>query len=150
MLRDVTQTPQLAIRAAAGVGLIYHSAPVLFTPAGYTNFVHQLAWVGLPWPELSAASVASLEFVGGLCVLLGAFTVFASVLVALELSTRVLTIFVIGKGFPPPLPGQMPLPDYETNLFYILFLVSLVIAGGGKYALDNGIWAWAAKSATVS
>ena len=61
-----------------------------------------------------------------------------------------LTIFVIGKGFPPPLPGQMPLPDYETNLFYILFLTSLVIAGGGKYALDNGIWAWAAKSAAKS
>ncbi len=78
-------------------------------------------------------------------MLLGAFTVFASLLVALELSTRVLTIFLIGKGF-PPLPGQMPLPDYETNLFYILFLVALVMAGGGKYALDNGIWSWAARS----
>ncbi len=38
----------------------------------------------------------------------------------------------------------MPLLDYETNLFYILFLVALVTAGGGKYALDNGIWSWAA------
>lgn len=150
MLRDTTQTPQLAIRLAAGGGLIYHSAPIIFTSGGYANFVHQLTQVGIPWPELSAAAVGSLELVGGLCVLLGAFTVFASILVALELSTRVLTIFLIGKGFPPPLPGQMPLPDYETNLFYILFLVSLVIAGGGKYALDNGIWSWAAKSAATS
>jgi putative oxidoreductase len=150
MLRDISQTPQLAIRLAAGGGLIYHSAPIVFTQAGYANFVHQLTEVGLPWPELSAASVGSLELVGGLCVLLGAFTVFASLLVALELSTRVLTIFVIGKGFPPPLPGQMPLPDYETNLFYILFLTALVIAGGGKYALDNGIWRWVAKSAATS
>ncbi len=150
MLRDISQTPQLAIRVAAGGGLIYHSAPIIFTQAGYANFVHQLTEVGLPWPELSAAGVGSLEFVGGLCVLLGAFTVFASFLVAVELSTRVLTIFFIGKGFPPPLPGQMPLPDYETNLFYILFLVALVIAGGGKYALDTGIWAWAAKSAATS
>jgi uncharacterized membrane protein YphA (DoxX/SURF4 family) len=150
MLRDMTQTPQLAIRIAAGGGLIYHSAPIIFTSGGYANFVHQLSAVGLPWPELSAAGVGSLEFVGGLCVLFGAFTVFASVLLALELSTRVITIFLIGKGFPPPLPGQMPLPDYETNLFYILFLTALAIAGGGKYALDNGIWAWAAKSATVS
>ncbi|HEY0302497.1 MAG TPA: DoxX family protein [Rhizomicrobium sp.] len=150
MLKDMTQIPQLAIRPVAGLGMMYHAAPVLFTSAGYANFVHQLTEVGLPWPQLSAALVAGLEFVGGLGVLLGAFTVFFSFLLALELSTRVLVIFLKGDGFPPPLPGQMPLPDYETNLFYILFFTALVIAGGGKYALDRLIWAWEEKAALKS
>jgi putative oxidoreductase len=150
MLKDRTQIPQLALRPIVGLGLIYHSAPVLFTGAGYANFVHELSGVGIPLPQLSAALVGGLEFFGGLGVLLGAFTVFLSFLLALEMGTRVVVIFLVGKGFPAPLPGQLPLPGYETNFLYIGFLLALVIAGGGRFALDTRISSWELTSAATS
>lgn len=136
MLRDVSEWPQLVIRPVVGIGLIYHAGPMLFTTIGHDNFVHMLNQVGLPWPEVTAYLVAGLELVSGLAVLVGAFAALFSLLAALELLTRITGIYLSGRGFPSPLPGQPPLPDYETNLLYIGLLVALAIAGAGLYSVD--------------
>ncbi|OAN67111.1 DoxX family protein [Sphingomonas sp. TDK1] len=146
MLKDRTQIPQLAIRPVVGLGMLYHSTPALLTADGYANFVHMLKQAGVPWPELAAAIVAALECTGGFCILIGAFTVFFSFLLAGELCVRIVSIYLSGNGFPDPLPGGQPLPSYETNLFYILFTTALINAGGGKFAADTLIWAWVKKS----
>jgi putative oxidoreductase len=136
MVRDKSEWPQLAIRPVVGIGLIYHGGPMLLTAAGHDNFVHMLKQVGLPWPELMAYLVSALELVGGIAVLIGAFTVLFSLLVALEMLTRIIWIYLSGHGYPTPLPGQPALPDYETNLLYIGLLLALTIAGAGLCSVD--------------
>jgi putative oxidoreductase len=137
MIRNFSEWPQVALRPVTGIGLVIHGGQAIFSSSGYANFVHMLHEVGLPWPELSAALVAGLELVGGIAVLLGALTQFFSVIVALELLVRISFIFLSGHGFPEPLPGQPPLPGYETNLFYIGFLLALAIAGPGRFSIDE-------------
>ena len=130
------QLPQVPLRIAVGGALIYHSAPFLFTSAGHANFAYMLNQVGLPVPGLTAWMVALLEFAGGVALVLGFLTDFAAVLVGFEISTRLLVIWLRGKGFPTPLPGEPPLPGYELNLQYLAGMIAVLIAGPGLYSFD--------------
>lgn len=135
MLRDWTQWPQLPVRVGVGLCLMYDSAPWVFTRSGHDNFTHMLGEVGLPLPWLMAWGVGLLEFFGGLALVMGAFINVVSVLLALEIATRLIGFWVHG-GIPPPLPGESPINGYEQNLMYIAGLVALYIAGAGRPSVD--------------
>ena len=136
MLRDVREKPQVALRVAIGLSLLYHSAPWVFTSGGHANFVHMLQAVGLPLPELSAWAVAILEVTGGAALVIGLWVPVMAALVGLEILIRVSFISLKGAGFPQPLPGSPGLPDLETNLLWVGGLIALVIAGAGWYSVD--------------
>jgi putative oxidoreductase len=136
MLRDVREKPQVPLRIAVGLSLLYHSIPWVFTASGHANFVHMLETVGLPLPELSAWAVAGLEVVGGVALVIGLWVPVMAALVALEVLIRVSFITLMGAGFPQPLPGMPGLPDVETNLLWVGGLIALVIAGAGWYSVD--------------
>jgi putative oxidoreductase len=137
--RHRNQLPQIPLRVGVGGALLYHSAPMVLTADGHANFTHMLEEVGLPLPDLSAWGVGGLELAGSLALIAGAFVVFTSVVVSLEILVRIATIYLLGRGFPPPLQGQPPLPDYELNLLYVAGMAALVIAGAGRFSLD---WKW--------
>jgi len=134
--RNWMQLPQVPLRAGVGGALLYHSAPMVFTAAGHANFAYMLGEVGLPFPDLSAWGVALLELAGSLALIAGAFVVFTSAVVSLEILVRISTIYLLGRGFPAPMPGQSPLPDYELNLMYIAGMVALIIGGSGYFSYD--------------
>lgn len=136
MTIDVLQVPQVPLRIAAGGALVYHAVPFLL-PADHANFAHMLAEVGLPAPGLSAYMVALLEAVGGVALIFGFATTFFSILLCLEIGTRVLVIWLQGRGFPEPLPGMPPLPGFELNLQYLAEMICLIIAGPGMYSWDR-------------
>jgi putative oxidoreductase len=138
MLRDWTQWPQVPLRIGVGLCLIYDSAPWVFTRAGHDNFTHMLDTVGLPLPWLMAWGVGLLEFFGGVALVLGAFMNVVSLLLAVEIATRLIGFWVSG-GVPAPLPGQRPINGYEQNLMYIAALLVLYIAGAGRPSVDRAI-----------
>lgn len=138
MLKDWTQWPQLPVRIGVGICLMYDSYPWVFTRSGHDNFTHMLETVGLPLPGLMAWGVGLLEFFGGLALLLGAFINVVTVLLVLEISTRLIGFWLSG-GVPQPLPGQRPLNGYEMNLMYIASLGALFIAGAGRLSMDRYI-----------
>jgi putative oxidoreductase len=134
--RNWMQLPQIPLRIGVGLALLWHSAPMVLTAAGHENFTHMLGEVGLPFPGPNAWAVASLELAGGLALILGFQVTLASILVSLEILVRIVTIYLLGRGFPTPLPGQPALPDYELNLMYVAGMTALVIAGAGYYSFD--------------
>lgn len=136
MLRDVRQWPQIPLRVTVGMALLYHSAPWVFTSTGHANFTHMLKTVGLPLPGLSAWAVGLLEVFGGLALVIGAFVPPVAKVLAIEIVVRITFIFLKGHGFPAPLPGESPLPGYETNLLYVGSLIALAIAGAGRCSVD--------------
>lgn len=133
---DRRQLPQVPLRIAVGVALMYHSA-LFLTAAGHANFVHMLTQVQLPAPGVMAWMVALLEFAGGLFLILGFATDIAAALLILEIGTRILVIWIRGQGFPTPLPGGQPLPGYELNLQYLAGMIALLIAGPGLYSFGR-------------
>jgi putative oxidoreductase len=137
MLKNLSQWPQVPVRIGVGICLMYDGYRFTFARGGHANFVHMLETVGLPAPEMSAWAVGLLELFGGLALLLGAFVGIVSVVLALEILMRVGVIWLEGKGFPQPLPGQPPLPNYEMNLMYEASLVALIIAGAGRFSIDR-------------
>lgn len=77
------------------------------------------------WAYLAAL----LETLGGLALLIGLFTEWASVLLAaMMLST--IALFKLSKGF---------LDGYELDLMLFLASIAIALAGPGKYALSR-LW----------
>jgi putative oxidoreductase len=93
------------------------------------------AGLGLPFPELQAPFVASVELVCGALVLVG----LATRLAALPLIGTM--VVALATALAPKLDGlQSALGLAET--LYLVLLVQLVLGGGGALALDR----WAAPA----
>ena len=89
---------------------------------------------GIPWPRANAAFIASLEFVGGLCLILGLGTRIFALLLSASMVVALLTAdrenFV--KNFPSGLTDVVP-------VVYGLFLLWLVLYGPGPVSIDHWI-----------
>ena len=131
----------LPLRVMVGFGFAAHGYAKL--NRGPEVFATILARIGVPHPLLMAWITSLLEFVGGICVMAGAFIVPVSVpLIAIMLtallsvhlrygfsSVRLLDITADGAKFGPI--------GYEMNLLYIAGLFTLVLGGSGALSLDQ-------------
>jgi putative oxidoreductase len=93
--------------------------------------------LGIPFPGANAAFIAYLEFIGGLCLILGlgtrvfAFLLSCSMVVALLTADR--PDFI--KKFPPD-------PTDVASFTYLLFLIWLVLYGPGPISIDYFLSKW--------
>ena len=131
----------LPLRVIVGFGFAAHGYAKL--NRGPEVFATILARIGVPHPLLMAWITSLLEFVGGICVMAGAFIVPVSVLlIAIMLtamlsvhlrygfsSVRLVAITADGAKFGPI--------GYEMNLLYIVGLFTLVLGGSGALSLDQ-------------
>jgi putative oxidoreductase len=93
--------------------------------------------LGIPFPGANAAFIATLEFVGGLCLILGLGTrIFAALLscsMIVALMTADKPAFI--EKFPADLSDVTP-------FVYLLFLIWLVLFGPGPVSLDYFLSKW--------
>lgn len=83
--------------------------------------------IGLPAPKLLAVCSALAEFVGGILLAAGLLTPLAAAAVAINMGVAV--------GL--HLSGDMRL---ELAAMYLLVAVYLLVRGGGRFSVDQGIW----------
>ena len=113
----------------------------------YTNQgVGRFTKLGFPMPDITADFVATLEIVGGLCLLLGLFTRLAAILFVAEMIVAMLSTKIslyLGTS-PLPLPPSPPKIGlwavlHETRSDYAQIMVSLflLIEGPGRESLDH-------------
>lgn len=88
--------------------------------------------MGIPLPLLSAYLATSAEFIGGLALMLGLGTRIAAVPVAFTMLVAILQVHLKGGFF---LPAGM-----EYALTLLVANITLMIAGGGAFALDNVVF----------
>lgn len=150
------QSFRSALQRAAGLGLTLTGALAFLAPlltrlvigqAFYLtghgklqNFDRTVAFfasLGIPFPELNAGFVSSLEFVGGLCLILGlgtrifAFLLSGSMVVALLTADQ--------QTFLEKFPSDL---TEVTPFVYLLFLIWLVLMGPGPLSLDGWVSKW--------
>ena len=88
--------------------------------------------LGLPAPLFLAFIAKGTEFFGGILICIGLFTRIASSLVAVVMLTATLVANLAYKG------GESFIrQDGLITISCFLFACTLVLAGGGKFSLDN-------------
>jgi len=116
------------LRVIVGVVFLAHGYQKLFT-YGIGGVAGSFAQIGIPAPHLSAYLATFAEFFGGTALLLGLFTRFAAIPVAITMVVAILNVHLKG-GFFAPAGVEYPLTLLVANL-------ALITAGGGACAIDN-------------
>ncbi len=133
------------IRLLLGVGFIYHGAIKLFTSVGHENFLRLLNNIGVPLPNIASWLVGWVEFLGGIALVLGAFMFVTTIILILDM---VVAMFWVNlpNGFDLmnlnimiEAGPKFGVPGLEINLLYIAGLASLLLAGAGKFSIDERI-----------
>lgn len=116
----------LALRLVAGVGFMFHGRPKLFGESRKQTIGYMKS-VGIP--SALTISVAILEFIGGLFLILGVLTRLTSGLLALEMiGTTILSATRLKKKY---------ILGYELDTAYFAIFLSVALLGAGVYSLDN-------------
>ncbi len=112
----------------------------------YTNQgVGRFTKLSMPFPELTANFVGTLEIVGGLFLIFGLFTRFFAFAFIIEMIVAILStkITLYLGTYPLPLPPAPPvigfwavLHEIRSDYAQILTCAFLLLAGSGKLALD--------------
>ncbi len=102
--------------------------------------------LGFPMPDITADFVATLEIVGGLCLILGILTRLTALIFAVEMVVAILTTKInlyLGSS-PLPMPVAPPktglgavLHEIRSDYAQLLVSLFLVIEGAGRRSLDH-------------
>jgi putative oxidoreductase len=126
---------------AGGVFLSEGILKFVYTNQGVGRFTK----LGIPFPELTATFVGSLEIVGGILLMAGLFTRVIAIPFIIEMVVAILTTKIslyLGTS-PLPLPSALPKVGFwavmhETRSDYAQILTSifLLVVGPGAWSLD--------------
>jgi putative oxidoreductase len=119
----------LAIRLVMGPMLAYHGYKKL---DGVGKFVATVDRYGFPFPELLARATIVIEFVGGICLILGLLTRLWGALATTQFLLIVARVkWAVGVFGPPGRSG------FELDLLYAVTAAALLLAGPGLLAVDH-------------
>jgi putative oxidoreductase len=129
----------LIIRAALGLFFLFHGAQKLFGVfdgmglGAYAGLINQLQ---LPLPQYTAVAIASIEFFGGLALILGLWSRCAASFLAVTLAAAG---FFVYRGVAEVQVGQV---TYPANLAYLLIglgftLAGLALTGPGRFSVPT-------------
>ena len=122
-----TDLALLILRVVLGIIMIYHGWPKL-TDLGGT--IEGMAGMGIPAPAVAAIFATVAEFVGGLLMLVGAFTDIAGLMFAIDMLGAI--TFVHAKnGFSVAKGGV------EWPLLLAAAALAIALSGPGGYAVGR-------------
>lgn len=131
---------QFFLRLVVGFGFAAHGyAKLARGPAGFATILLALH---VPAPHFMAWATALLEFFGGLGVMAGAFVPLLALPLGVILLTAAITVH-LPYGFSSvrltavtPAGAQFGPIGYELDLLYLAALLSVALAGPGRFSLD--------------
>lgn len=131
----------LPLRLIVGFGFVEHGYAKL--SRGADSFIGILQAMGLPFAHLLGWATITVEIVGGLLILAGAFVTLAAIPMIVVLLVAIFTVH-LPNGFSSiklmsydAMGAHFGQPGYETDLLYIAGLLALCIGGAGPLSLDG-------------
>ncbi len=116
------------LRIVTGIVFFAHGYKKIFVD-GVSAFVGFLGQAGIPAPGFFAPVVAGVELLGGLALVLGLFTRWAAIPLAITMLVAAVTVHFKNGFFLPN--------GYEYALVLLASSLSLILAGSGECALDK-------------
>lgn len=123
----ISENALIPVRLITGSLIMVHGFGI-FNPGHMNGNIAWLSDIHFPLPVLMTYLGKGAELVGGIMLILGMLTRFASLVLVINMA--VIT-FVLGSG-------KIFEEDQPAFLFLLLF-ICLFIAGGGRYSLDK-LW----------
>lgn len=128
------------VRVSIGVFFCITGATKLFDTGARNEMVQTLVASGIPFPELNALAISTIEFAGGGLLVLGLLTPVCAILLGGDMLVAIATDrikSVHGDTFFAWLDNFLYLPE----VLYALILGWILIAGPGKWSLDGLLFA---------
>lgn len=119
------------LRVVLGVIFIAHGLPKL--TGGIEGTAQFFGGIGIPAPLVAAWTIALLETLGGLMLLIGFLVTPVSLLLAVHMLTGIVLVHA-PNGFYVIGPGQ---GGIEFNLLLAAALLAMMFCGAGLAAIDN-------------
>ena len=119
------------LRVVVGAVFLIHGCQKLFV-FGFHGVAGFLAPLGVPAPGIAAAVVTLVEFVGGALLVLGLFTRWAALLLAIDMVVAILLVH-LKHGFFNQQQG------FEYPLTLLAATIALAFAGPGAASVDGVI-----------
>jgi putative oxidoreductase len=133
---DFGQYAILLVRVSIGLFFAISGANKLFVAGGTKPVYETLAKAKVPFPQLTAYFVSSVEFVCGSLVVVGFLSSPACAALMIDMIVATLTnaISTLPKGLSPLswLDDFLYLPE----VLYVLFFMWLICSGPGKFSVD--------------
>ena len=119
------------LRVVVGVVFLVHGVDKVFNLkfGGVAGFFAQH---GIPAPAVAAVVVSLVEFLGGIALILGLFSRWVAIPIAIDMLVAILVVH-LPNGFFVSSRG------YEFTLLLLAASVALILEGGGELAVDNVI-----------
>jgi len=116
------------LRVVVGMVFLVHGGQKLFV-FGFGGVAAFLGQVGIPAPGLAAVILTAVESLGGLALLLGLFTRWAAIPLAIVMLVAILTVHLKAGFFLPN--------GYEFALTLLGANVALALLGSGEASVDG-------------
>jgi putative oxidoreductase len=121
----------MILRIAVGIVFLMHGGQKLFV-YGFGGVGASFAKMGIPMPEVMAVVVTLVEFLGGLALVLGLFTRWAALLLAINMLVAMFKVHFRAGFFLPQ--------GYEFTFVLAAANIALALAGPGNLALERMLW----------
>ena len=127
-LRELDWLPILLVRLSVGLLFFESGRGKLFLTLGELG--DYFAQLGIPLPQLNAFAVASIEFFGGICLILGLATrlvaaPLAFIMLVALLTAQIKTVSTLGDFL------------FLPEVLLLVIFVWLVFSGPGKVSIDR-------------
>ncbi len=120
----------LVLRVVVGIVFLVHGAQKLFF-FGFGGVTQTMSGLGIWPPQMAAIVVTLVEFVGGILLIIGLFTRWAALLLAVDMLMAILTVH-LRNGFFMPSGFEYPLTLLGTT-------VALALIGPGEVSVEQRV-----------
>ncbi len=127
----------LLVRIALGLFFAISGANKLFVAAQTQTMYETLVAANVPFPRVMTYFVSSVEFVGGLMLIVGFLSTLACIALLGDMLVAILTtkLAALPKGLSPLnwLDNFLYLPE----ALYVIFFIWLICSGPGRFSIDS-------------
>ena len=117
------------LRVVLGVIFFVHGWQKLFG-LGFHGVAGFFASAGVPLPAITSVIVTLVEFFGGMALLIGLFTRWAAILIAIDMLGAILIVHMKNGFFNQKMGVEFP-------LILLAASICLALAGGGSPSVDG-------------
>ena len=129
--------PIFVARFSLGLFFAVSGYNKLFVPAKHEDLIHLMTEIGIPFPEFMALFLASVEFFGGIFLMLGLFSSVCAIALIIAMIVAIVTyeiehVIPKGLGFLDWMSWFLYLPQ----VMYVILFGWLITTGPGRLSID--------------